>query len=386
MSRQLRFHWSLSQAGDTYRGLQAKDDMTGLLSFDAQLELCRCAEISGIDSMLMAIGYTRPDPMLLSVALGRETERLKFMVACRSGLLSPTFFVQQVNTLSTLIGGRVHINVVAGHTPAEQRAYGDPLAHDERFDRTAEFLAICNGLWRGDAPVNFSGRYYTIENARVRTPFVSPDAVRPEIYIGGNSGRAAALTAEHGDTLWRFPDTPDALRDVVRSVRASGKEVGLLMGIIARPTTSEAVEAAYRMVRAFDHDAGGVTDARGAHDARGVHERFIAKSDSVAYVSTHNRAADAAGDWLSPTLWTGAVPYMGATAMALVGGAAEIAEVLMEYKRIGISQFLFMGWPPLEEVRFFGESVLPLVRRLEAAEQSVADHQDAALTTTKFAQ
>ena len=74
MNRPLRFHWSLSQAGDTYRGLQAKDDMTGLLSFDAQLDLCRCAEISGIDSVLMAIGYTRPDPLLLSVALGRETE------------------------------------------------------------------------------------------------------------------------------------------------------------------------------------------------------------------------------------------------------------------------------------------------------------------------
>lgn len=374
MSRPLRFHWSLSQAGDTFRGLQAKDDMTGLLSFDAQLELCRCAETSGIDSVLMAIGYTRPDPLLLSVALGRETERLKFMVACRSGLVSPTLFVQQVNTLSTLIGGRVHLNVVAGHTPAEQRAYGDPLAHDERFDRTAEFLTICNGLWRNDGPVDFAGRYYTIENARVRTPFVSPDAARPQIYIGGNSERAAALAAEHGDTLWRFPDTPEALRGVVRSVHAAGREVGLLAGIIARPTTSEAVEAAYGMVRTFDEGA------------RGVHERFISKSDSVAYVSTHNRAADARGDWLSATLWTGAVPYMGATAMALVGGAVEIAEALMEYKRIGISQFLFMGWPPLQEVRFFGERVLPLVRRLEAVEPSAAERPDDASTTTMFAQ
>lgn len=374
MNRPLRFHWSLSQAGDTYRGLVAKDDMTGLLSFDAQLELCRCAEISGIDSVLMAIGYTRPDPLLLSVALGRETDRLKFMVACRSGLQSPTLFVQQVNTLSALIGGRVHLNVVAGHTPAEQRAYGDQLAHDERFDRTAEFLTICNGLWRGEASVDFTGRYYTIENARVRTPFVSPEAEWPEIYIGGNSERAATLAAEHGDTLWRFPDTPDALRDVVRSVRAAGREVGLLAGIIARPTTAEAVEAAYRMVRGFD-------DA-----ARGVHERFISKSDSVAYVSTHNRAADACGDWLSPTLWAGAVPYMGATAMALVGGVEEIAESLMEYKRIGISQFLFMGWPPLEEVRFFGESVLPLVRRLEAAEPIALNGSDEEPTTTLFAQ
>ena len=37
----------------------------------------------------------------------------------------------------------------------------------------------------------------------------------------------------------------------------------------------------------------------------------------------------------------------------------------MEYKEIGISQFLFMGWPDLDEMTFFGREILPLVRERE---------------------
>ena len=57
--------------------------------------------------------------------------------------------VQQINTLSVLTRGRVSLNIVAGHTPHEQRYYGDFLAHDERYERTDEFLTICRRFWGG---------------------------------------------------------------------------------------------------------------------------------------------------------------------------------------------------------------------------------------------
>jgi alkanesulfonate monooxygenase len=37
----------------------------------------------------------------------------------------------------------------------------------------------------------------------------------------------------------------------------------------------------------------------------------------------------------------------------------------MVYKKCGVTQFLFMGWPDLEEMRYFGSGVLPLVRAAE---------------------
>src|ERR1700740_269116 len=111
----LRFHWSLSQVGDKFRRANATRDMKGLLSLQTQIEFCQAAEQSGIDSLLMAVGFTRPDPMVLSTALGMETEKIKFMTACRPGVISPTAFVQQINTVSALNNGRVHINIVTGH-------------------------------------------------------------------------------------------------------------------------------------------------------------------------------------------------------------------------------------------------------------------------------
>jgi len=134
----------------------------------------------------------KPDPMVLALALAAETERLKYMVAHRPGLMAPTLFVQQVNTFSTLAPDRITLNMVAGHSPGEQATYGDALAHDERYARMQEYLSVCQRLWSEDGPVDFEGRHYRIERGRVKTPFVSDGRRRPEIYLGGGSDNARA--------------------------------------------------------------------------------------------------------------------------------------------------------------------------------------------------
>src|SRR5205807_1646319 len=227
----LRFHWSLSQVGDKFRRAKATTEMSGLPNLDAQIEFCRRAEESGIDSLLMAFGFTRPEPITLSAALGMKTSKIKFMVACRPGILSPTLFVQQVNTVSAVTNGRICINLVAGHTPHELRYYGDFLGHDERYERTDEFLTICRRFWNGHTEVNFDGKYYKIENGRLNAPFVSPERASPEIYLGDNSELAAELAIKHAHCLWRFADKPESVRAHVAPLVAQGIEVGLLVSI-----------------------------------------------------------------------------------------------------------------------------------------------------------
>jgi len=65
-------------------------------------------------------------------------------------------------------------------------------------------------------------------------------------------------------------------------------------------------------------------------------------------------------------LWAGLVPYYGSSAMTLLGSPAELAEIFLEYKRIGVTQFIISGWPKLDEMLIFGHQVLPLVRELES--------------------
>jgi alkanesulfonate monooxygenase len=350
----LRFHWSLSQVGDKFRRANATADMKGLFSLETQVEFCRAAEQSGIESLLMAFGFTRPDPMALSAALGMQTDKIKFMIACRPGVMSPTVFVQQINTVSALTNGRVHINIVTGHSPHELRYYGDFLEHDQRYERTDEFLGVCRAFWGCEGEVNFRGKHYEVQNGRLNTPFVSSERSSPEIFLGGNSELAEQLAIKHAHCLWRFADTPGNLSSRVPRITESGIEVGLLVSIMVRPTREAAVRDAYAMVQSL-----------AARQPQAFGKQFAQKTDSVAYRSTLELAEKSESDWLTPWLWTGAIPHLGAPAIALVGGPEEIASALMEYKRVGISQFLFMGWPDLDEMRYFGQEVLPLVREKE---------------------
>lgn len=362
----LRFHWSLSQAGNTFRRSQATARMSGALPYDAQLSLCRLAEECGVESMLMAIGFTRPDPLLLTTVLGGDTSRIRFMVACRAGLLSPVSFVQQLNTLGQLTNGRVHINLVAGHSPKEMGYYGDFLDHDARFERMDEFLAVCRALWSGDGPVDFEGRHYHIEKGRVATPFGGDGAGRPEIYMGGNSALAAEVAERRADCLWMLAEPPAAIAPRIRRLLAAGKDAGVLAAVIARETREEAAAA-----------AGALLEELG-EGAREANRSFVAQSDSVAFKTVYGLAADDEAAWLTPWLWSGAVPYLGAPAIALVGSYDEVADALFEYRSIGVTQFLFLGWPDDEEMRRFGSEVAPRVRRREREEkQSAAERQDA---------
>lgn len=350
----LRFHWRLPYAGETSAIAMAEQrsaQSIGLPAPEQQIEFCKRAEECGIDSLLVDFGFAKPDPMLLAAVLGRATEKIKFILAYRSGLFSPTMFVQQINTLSTLIQGRLLLNIVAGYSPEEQRAYGDFLSHDERYERTEEFLAVCRALWESRSEVNYSGKHYRIEKASLKTPFVSPDRSFPEIIIGGGSPAAQQLAIKQGTCWMQLADTPEKIRNAGSAVLDRGIEVGLRVCLIARPTRKEALEAAQALVIGNDYNR----KLTGNKD-------FFTRTDSVSF-----RKAYELGDaeWLTSSLWTGAIRIQGPTAIALVGSTEEIASAILEYKSIGVSQFIFAGWPKLEEMLYFGREVLPVVREKE---------------------
>ncbi len=352
----LKFHWRLIQAGETAgssRAAAALRPDTSRPDLASQLAFCRLAQDLGITGLLLDIGATKPDPIVLSGALGLGTDTIQFIVACRSGLQSPAVFVQQINTLSALIGGRVTLNVVAGHSPLEQQYYGDFLDHDERYARTAEFLGICDAFWRHDELVNFRGRYYAVENGRLGSTFVSQKRRSPEVLIAGGSPAARALAISHGDCWMRLPDVPSALEAASRPVLQAGKSVGLRHSVIGAATRGEALEIAHALR----------DEAERMPSDRQLEGSFIARSDSTSFRALYETAA--VTEWLTPVLWTGLVRSHGSPAIALVGNADEIADALMNFAQAGASQFILSGWPKSDSMKFFGEEVLPRVRRLE---------------------
>lgn len=354
----LRFHWMLPKGGEvamktaqeTNRVLTTMSTSPAALpDMEGWLKFARSAEDSGIESVLLSFSRYEPDTILIACAIGREAVKLKFIVAYRMGLMQPTTFVQQINTLSGLIGGRVALNVVAGSSTAEQHGYGDFLEHDERYARAEEFLKICRSFWRGNGEVGFAGNYCRVEGGKLNTPFLAPDRNAPEIFVSGHSEQAQSLALTCGSSWLRLIDTPEKLEPVVGRFREQGTEVSLRLAIICRPTHEEAVRAGRAMLP--DEEIGKQERA------------ILSKSDS----QTLKQALAAADDvgWLNRNLWAGLVPYYGSSAMTLLGAPQDIAECLLEYKRIGVTQFIISGWPKLEEMLIFGRDVLPLVRQAE---------------------
>ena len=321
--------------------LARRPDMEGWVYF------ARHAEEAGIESVLVALNHYEPDPLMISCALGRATKRLKFIAAYRSGMMQPTTFVQQINTLAGLIEGRVDLNIVAGSSTVEQRGYGDFLAHDERYARAEEFLAVCNAFWRGDGDVDFDGKYYRVERGSLNTPFLAPDRTAPEIYISGHSEASEQLAYSQGTCWLRVADTPEKLQPIVARVRERGIRVCLRLGLICRPTREEAVGAAEALL------------------PEDKQERTTAlKDDSQMYKEGAAVARDTY--WLNRSLWAGLVPHYGPVWTTLLGSPKELAEAFLAYKQIGVSEFIISGWPEVDELDIFGREVLPLIRRAEA--------------------
>ncbi|MEW6208403.1 MAG: LLM class flavin-dependent oxidoreductase [Acidobacteriota bacterium] len=355
---ELRFHWMLPKAGEVaiektqtaqeaarYRvdatrsdSPASRVDMKGWTHFAQQ------AERAGIESVLVSLSRYEPDPLMIICALGRATKKLKFIAAYRSGLMQPTIFVQQVNTISTLTDGRIALNIVAGSSTSEQRGYGDHLPHDERYERAEEFLAVCNAFWRAGSEVDFDGKYYRVERGKLHTPFLATARRAPEIYVSGHSESAERLARAQGSCLLRAADRPDNLRSSVARVRQQGIEVCLRACVLCRESREEAFEVAASLLP--DRNEG----------------RLATKDDSQMY----KEAGAVRGDhWLTRSLWTGLVPHYGPVWTALLGTAEDIAQAILEYKAIGVTQFILSGWPEMDEVTTFGQKVLPLVREAE---------------------
>ena len=356
----LRFHWMLPKGGEVAVGasqtpLEAAryriestraGSRAPMPDVGGWAHFARHAEESGIESVLISFSRYEPDPFMVACALGQVTTKLRFIVAYRSGLMQPATFVQQVNTLSALINGRVDINIVAGSSKTEQQGYGDFLAHDERYARAEEFLAVCRSFWRGEGEVDFDGRHYRVEKGKLHTPFVASDRREPEVYVSGHSEQAEHLACTQGSCWLRVIDTPEKLRGSVARVRVRGIGVCLRLGLVCRPTREEAVR---------------VVESLLPEDARESTTRL--KDDSQMYREGTEGSSDSR--WLSRSIWTGFVPHYGPVWTTLLGTPREVADAFLEYKRIGVTDFIISGWPELDEADTFGREVLPLVREGE---------------------
>ncbi|WP_424216947.1 LLM class flavin-dependent oxidoreductase (plasmid) [Streptomyces sp. BI20] len=360
------FHWFLPTGGDgRHPGgatvVQGRTEAAVRRPADIPYlaQVARAAEQAGFHSLLTPVGLGCADPWIVTTALAQHTSRIGFLVAFRAGFASPTLIAQQADSFRRFAGGRIALNVVTGGDPAEQRAYGDTLGHDERYARTEEVMTVLGELLAG-REVDHEGAHLRVAGARLADPELRHPV---PLYFGGASPAAEEVAARRADVQLLWGEPPAAVAERVARLRERARAVGrtvrfgLRVHVISRDTAAEAWAEADRILAGIDPEA-----------VRATQERF-ARMDSTGQArmtALHGGVADAARLTVAPNLWAGVGLVREGAGTALVGSHDEVAARLAEYRALGIDEFVLSGYPHLEEAYRFGEEVAPRFRALTA--------------------
>ena len=316
-------------------------------------QIARAADELGYRGVLLPTGRSCEDAWIVAATLVPLTRRLKFLVAIRPGIVSPTASAREAATLDRMSEGRVLINVVTGGDPAEAEGDGVFLSHDERYAVTDDFLQIWTRVLRGET-VDYVGPHLRVKGAKVLYPPVQKP--HPPLYFGGSSPAAHELAARHMDVYLTWGEPPAAVAqkigDMRRRAAALGRTLrfGIRLHVIVRERAEDAWRAAERLIAHLDDDAIAA--------AQKAFQRFDSEGQrrmSALHGGRRDRLE------VSPNLWAGVGLVRGGAGTALVGDPATVAERIREYADLGIETFILSGYPHLEEAYRVAELLFPLL-------------------------
>jgi dimethylsulfone monooxygenase len=323
---------------------------------DYNRKLAQIAEKAGFEYALSQIRFTagygaefQHESVAFSHALLAATTKLKVIAAILPGPWNPVLAAKQLATIDLLTEGRVAINVVSGWFRGEFTAIGEHwLDHDERYRRSKEFIEALKGIWTQDN-FTYRGDFYRFSNYTLKPkPLQKP---HPEIFQGGSSRAARDNAASVSDWYFTNGNTVEGIKAQIDDIREKAAannhqvKIGVNAFVIARDTEEEAkavlaeiiAKANPEAVNAFGHE---VKNAGAASPER-------------------------EGNWAKST-FEDLVQYNDGFKTNLIGTPAQIAERIVELKAVGVDLILSGFLHFQEEVAYFGDKVLPLVRALEA--------------------
>lgn len=316
-------------------------------------QIAQAADELGYFGVLIPTGRSCEDSWVVASALAPATERLRYLVAVRPGLQTPTVSARMTATLDRISNGRLLINVVTGGDPVELKGDGLFLDHTARYDVTAEFLMVWRRLLAGET-VDYRGEHIRVEGGQIFFPPVQRP--HPPLWFGGSSAAGIEVAAEQVDVYLTWGEPPAAVAEKIEAVRSTaashGRRLsfGIRLHVIVRETSAEAWAEADRLIAHLDDATIQKAQAT------------FARMDSVGQqrmLRLHGGRRDRLE--VSPNLWAGVGLVRGGAGTALVGDPETVAARMREYMELGIETFILSGYPHLEECYRFAELVFPLL-------------------------
>ena len=284
----------------------------------------------------------------LASALAAVTKKLNIITAVLPGLWHPGVMAKIISTIDHINNGRSAVNIVSGWFKGEFHGYGEPwLDHDERYRRSEEFIEVLKEMWFKEK-ANYRGDFYRLNDAPLKPKPINP----PKIFQGGNSRAAKEMAGRVSDVYFMNGGSLDKIKEQIEEVKKLRKQNGLDEGIqfgvngfvIVRNTEEEAKQVLRDIVENADREAV---------------DGFKQSVKTAGAASPEGK-----GMWAESS-FEDIVQYNDGFKTGLIGTAEQVADRIIELKRIGVNIVLTGFLHYEEDLRQFGEKVIPLVREKE---------------------
>ncbi|UDY23044.1 LLM class flavin-dependent oxidoreductase [Nocardioides sp. Kera G14] len=344
-------------------------------------EYAKALEEGDFDYTLVPYFSSSPESFVLAAAIGAVTERIKPVVALRPNHTFPLVAAQKLATLDQLTQGRAVLHLISGGNDAEQRKQGDYEPKDRRYARTSEYIDLLRAAWTEKAPFSHDGEFYRFDDFGPGFPTYSGEPI--PISIGGESDAAYDVGSSKAD--WFAFNSGASLAQtrldfarVAQIASAAGRPTPRFW-VTFRPVVASTPEKAWET--AHDYAAKLSLSSQAFAKAFGLD---LTKADPAtitpeAVGQRRAREYAAASERVDRATWFGftrATGGFGAASAGLVGTPETVAAAIVDYIDAGASVVSIKGYDTLNDVRTYGQEVLPLVRQELAHRKATGRRSD----------
>jgi dimethylsulfone monooxygenase len=214
--------------------------------------------------------------------------------------------------------------------------------HGDRYEQGFEWFSVLLRIFASDVPFDHDGKYYKLKQVIGAPPPVQrPRPVTLSAAFSPAGRRFAAASSDYLFTALRsFESAKPHIAEINRLAAEAGRAVGVLTTthVVCRETDAEAQ-------RYYDYYAGEMAD----HEAVDIHERMK---------DAHYGAVEPAAVKLERQRYAG-----GTGSYPLIGRPETIVEEIIKIHALGFSGATLSFVNFNEELPYFLERVLPLLRQ-----------------------
>lgn len=305
------------------------------LGFEAMLPVARYRGMGGETNF----NGTNYETHTWAAGLAQATEQIMVFSTTHVPTKHPIVAAKESVTVDHISNGRFGLNMTMGWYKAEMEMFGGTQReHDDRYRFGSEWISIAKRMWTEDGPVDFEGEFFQVKDA-----FSDPKPIQkpyPVLVNAGNSPAGLEFCARECDFNFIAFANPEEARGTAARVRGiaheQGRDLGILGygNIISRDTEKETKQLLDHILENGDWEvakfvSGGLGSESGSFDKiKAMQERFI----------------------------------LGYGGYPLIGTPEQIVEQLVQLEDAGINGMMVGFLDYAQELPYFGESILPLMR------------------------